>query len=140
MFSIQDQLSAATRNNVESQFALMTSLVGKTFESVDKLCKLNLAALKASMDESGATFQQLLAAREPREFVEMSVAQVQPNIEKAIAYSRHVAHIASDAQAEIIHAAEVRFDENKRNVAQLVDDLAKTRRPVHRRRSKWCAR
>ena len=125
MFSIQDSLSAATRNNLESQFAMMASLTGKTFESVEKLYRLNLAAAKASMEESSEAVRKLLATREPREFIELSIAQVQPNIEKAVAYSRHVVNITSDTQAEFIQAAESRFDENKRNVTQLVDDLAK---------------
>jgi phasin family protein len=125
MFPIQDSLSAATRNNLASQFAMLASLTGKTFESVEKLYRLNLAAAKASMDESSEAVRQLLATREPREFIELSMAQVQPSIEKAIAYSRHVVNITSDTQAEFIQAAESRFDENKRNVAKLVDDLAK---------------
>lgn len=125
MFPIQDALSTVTRTNLESQFAMMAALAGKTFESMEKLCKLNLAAAKASMEESNEAVRQLLATREPREFIEMSVAQVRPNIEKAIAYSRHVANITSDAQAEYIDAAELRFHENKRNVTKLVDDLSK---------------
>lgn len=129
MFPIQDALSAVTRTNLESQFAMLAALAGKTFESVEKLCQLNLAAAKASMEESNDAVRQLLTTREPREFLEMSFAQVRPNIEKAIAYSRHVANITSDAQAEYIHAAELRFHENKRNVKKLVDDLSKNAPP-----------
>ncbi len=126
MFSIQDQLSIATRNNIESQFAMMTLLSNKTFDGIERLCTLNITAARASIDEWCATMRQVLAAQGPSEILSLSMAQIQPNIEKVIAYACHVAHITSGTQAEFIKAAEVQFDEIKRNMTQLIDDLAKS--------------
>lgn len=125
MFSIQDQLSTATRNNINAQLAMMTSLSSKTFEGFEKLWTLNLAATKASIEESSVIMRQMLKAGDAREIVSLSLAQAQPNVEKALAYSRHVAHIASGTQTEIIKVTHEQFDETRRNMTQLVDDMAK---------------
>jgi phasin family protein len=125
MFSIQDQLSTATRNNINAQLAMVTSLSSKTFEGFEKLWTLNVAAAKASVEESSVIIRQMLKANDAREIVSLSLAQAQPNVEKAIAYSRHVAHIASGTHTEFIKAANEQFDEARRNVTQLVDDMAK---------------
>ena len=125
MFSLQDQFSAATKANFESQLALITMLTGKAFESVEKLVELNLTAVKSSMEESTANAKQLLTAKDPQEFIALTSAQAKPSAEKAIAYSRHVASIASTAQAEFTRAAEAQIAETSRKVTALVDDVSK---------------
>lgn len=125
MFSMQDQFSAATKANFEAQFALMTALTSKAFEGVEKLIDLNLTVAKTSLEETNATAKQLLAAKDPQEFFSLAAAQAQPNAEKAAAYARHIANIASSTQAEITKTAETQMAETSRKVAALVDDVAK---------------
>ena len=125
MFSLQDQFSAATKANFESQLALITMLTGKAFESVEKLVELNLTAVKSSMEESTANAKQLLTAKDAQEFMALTASQSKPSAEKALAYSRHVAGIASSVQAEFTRAAEVQIAETSRKVAALVDDVSK---------------
>ena len=125
MFSLQDQLSAATKANFEAQLALITSLTGKAFESVEKLVELNLTAVKSSMEESTVNAKQLLSAKDAQEFLALSASQAKPNAEKALAYGRHVAGIASSAQAEFTRAAEEQIAETSRKVTALVDDVSK---------------
>ena len=125
MFSLQDQFSAATKANFESQLALITLLTGKAFESVEKLVELNLTAVKSSMEESTTNAKLLLSAKDPQEFVTLSAAQAKPSAEKAMAYGRHVAGIASTAQAEFTRAAEAQIAETTRKVNALVEDVSK---------------
>lgn len=122
MFPIQDQISVATKANLESNFALYSALTSKTLESIEKLVNLNLAAVKASMEESSAAARQLLAAKDPNEFFTLVNAQAKPNLEKAIAYGSHLATIASAAQAEYSKAAEQQFAEATRKVNELVEE------------------
>jgi phasin family protein len=126
MFPVQEPLSTAMRDNCEAQFAMMFSFSGKTLEMLEKLTMLNLAAAKASVQESSAALLHLMESRSPREFLALSVEQTQPNAEKTIAYSRHVAHIASEAQAECIRAAELQLDETRRSMTQWMDECAKS--------------
>jgi phasin family protein len=125
MFSIPEQFSVVTKANLEAQLDMITSFSNKAFESIEKIIDLNLSAIKASLEESSATTKQLLSAKDPQEFFSVTTAQAQPNAQKALAYGRHLASIASSAQAEFSQAAEAQIAENSRKVIALVDDVAK---------------
>lgn len=125
MFSIPEQFSTATKANLESQLAIFSALTGKAFEGFEKIVELNLTAAKASLEESTASARQLLAAKDPQEFFSLTAAQAQPTSEKVIAYGRHLAAIASGAQAEFTKAAETQIAETNRKVIALVDEVSK---------------
>ena len=126
MSSFQEQFSAATRTTLESQIALLTALTGKAFESVEKVIELNMTVAKAALEESTSNARQLLAAKDPQEFIALSTSQVQPNAEKATAYGREVMTIVSGLQAEVTKAAESQIGEHSRKFATLVDEVSKT--------------
>ena len=125
MFAIPEQFSNATKANLESQFALFSSLTAKTFEGVEKLVELNINAAKASLEESSIATRQLLSAKDPQEFFSLSAAQAQPTAEKAMSYSRQVAAIAAGTQAEFTRAAEQQIADTSRKVITLVDEVTK---------------
>jgi phasin family protein len=99
MFTIPEQLSTASKSSLEANLAVLTSLSTKAFEGVEKIIGLNLITAKVSLDDSTAAAKQLLAAKDPQEFFSLAAAQAQPNMEKVIAYGRHLASIASDVNA-----------------------------------------
>lgn len=125
MFSFQEQFSEATKTNFEAQIAMMTALTNKTFESVEKIVDLHMSAVKASMEESTLAAKQMLTAKDPQEFFAMAASQAQPNSEKAMAYGRHLAGIASSAQAEFSKAAETQIADTKTKVLALVEEITK---------------
>lgn len=125
MFNVTEQFSAATKANFESQLAMLNALTTKAFESVEKVIELNVSAARASLEETSATARQLLAAKDAQEFFSLSAAQAQPSTEKAIAYGRHLAGIASSTQAEFAKAAETQIAEATRKVNALVDEVTK---------------
>jgi phasin family protein len=125
MFPIQDQISVVTKNSLEANFALYTSLTNKTLESVEKLMNLNLAAVRASMEESAAATRQILTAKDPQEFIALISAQTKPNFDKALAYGSHLATIASSTQAEFTKAAEAQIAQAGRKVSAMVEEAAK---------------
>lgn len=126
MFSFQEQFSAATKNNLETQLALLTALTGKAFESAEKIIELNMSVAKASLEETTANARQLLAAKDPQEFIALTTSQAQPNNEKAAAYGRQVMGIVSGLQAEMTKAAEAQIGEHSRKLATLVDEVSKS--------------
>jgi phasin family protein len=126
MSSFQEQFSAATKSNFETQLALLTALTGKAFESVEKVIELNMNVAKAALEESTSNARQLLAAKDPQEFIALSASQVQPNAEKAVSYGREVMTIVSGLQAEVSKAAESQIGEQSRKFASLVDEVSKT--------------
>lgn len=125
MFAIPEQFSNATKSTFEAQFALFSSLTAKTFDSVEKLVELNLSTAKNALSESSAAARQMLTVKDPQEFFSLATAQVQPSAEKAMAYSREVAAIASGTGAEFSKAAENQFVEANRKVIALVDEVSK---------------
>ncbi|KIF82084.1 TIGR01841 family phasin [Noviherbaspirillum autotrophicum] len=125
MFPIQNQISAATKNSLEAHLALYASLTNKTFESIEKLVTLNITAVKASMEESSVAARQMLAAKDPQEFLAVVTAQSKPALEKAVAYGNHVSGIASSAHAEFVKAAEVQMAAVASKVNELLDEVSK---------------
>lgn len=125
MFAIPEQFSNATKANLETQFAMLSSLTSKTFEGMEKLVDLNINAAKATLEESSAAARQLLQAKDPQEFFSLTAAQAQPTAEKALSYGRQLASIAVGAGAELSKAAESQIVEANRKVISLVDEVSK---------------
>ncbi len=125
MFSLPEEFSAATKSHFEAQLAMITALTNKAFESVEKIVDLNMNAVKASLDESTVAAKQLIAIKDPQELIALTTAQAQPTADKAMAYSRHLASIASSTQAEFTKAAETQIAETNRKVLALVEEVSK---------------
>lgn len=126
MSSFQEQFSAATKTTVESQLALLTALTSKAFDSIEKVIELNMNVAKAALEESTSNARQLLAAKDPQEFIALRTSQVQPNAEKLTSYGREVMAIVSALQAEVSQAAESQIGEHSRKFANLVDEVSKS--------------
>lgn len=125
MFLFSEQFSATSKANAETQLAVWTSLTTKAFESIEKIVELNLSAAKTSLEETNAAARQLLATKDPKEWLNLATAQSQPTAEKALAYSRHLASIATEAHAEFTKAAEAQVSSTNRKVIELVEEMTK---------------
>jgi phasin family protein len=125
MFPMTEELSTATKSHFHSQMAMITAFSNKAFESIEKIVELNMSAVKASLETSAATAKQLMAVKDAQEFFAIASAQTQPNAEKLMAYTRHLASITTNAQAEIKKVAETQFAETNRQVMSLVDEVTK---------------
>lgn len=68
MSTSPEQFIAATKANLEAQFASLTALNKKAFEGLEQLFALNVNAAKASIEEGTAAAKQLLSAKDPQEF------------------------------------------------------------------------
>jgi phasin family protein len=126
MFSIPEQFSAASKANVAAQLSLFSTLSSKAFESVEKIIELNINAAKTSLVESNAAAKQFLSAKDVQELMSLTAAYAQPSAEKALAYGRQLAGIASGVQAEINKATETQVNETSRKVLELVEELSKS--------------
>lgn len=120
-----DQLSEATKAQIESQIALFNTLTATAVSSVEKMIELNLNATKSVMDNTAATMRQVLAVKDPQEAMSVSASQVQPAAERALAYGRHVSTLVSTTQAEFARTVEAQTDQYRQQISRLVDDLSK---------------
>lgn len=124
MTYVTEQITAATRTGLESQVALMTAWSDKMFECMQKLIDLNLQAARTSIDESSEAVRQMMAAKDARDLISVTSQQAKPTLEKAMAYTRHVASIASTTQAEVAQVTKEQIEESNRKVIGLVEQAA----------------
>lgn len=121
MFATPAQFTEIQKGQLDAAFAF-----GQTFfEATERMIELNLAAAKATMEETAEATQALLAARDVQEFVALSSTVAQPSFEKAVSYSRAVYGIANGAGNEVSRIVEAQIAESNKKVSQLIDFAAK---------------
>jgi phasin family protein len=125
MLSYQEQMSNATRSQIEATMELFAGLASTTFEGVEKVVDLNMTALRTSLEDSSAAVQQLLGATDPQSFFAAGAAQAQPGAEKALSYVRGLAAISSGLSTEFARAAEARITDNQRQLISLFEQVSK---------------
>lgn len=120
-FPTQDKLSASAKASLEANLAIYATLTGKTLESVEKLVRLNMAAAKATLEESAAAANQVMGARTPQECLAHVQAQAKPNLDKAISYGSQFFGIVSGVQSELSAAVEAQIAAANRNTTELME-------------------
>jgi|GEM_PF-2344633 len=128
MIPIQQQMSAA-RIQCDAQLAWAQDWMQTALDSMERLARLNLAAARASMQESAAAAHQMLAAGSAQEAMSLMRAQTGPNIGKAIAYGNHLVNIAGDAHAAFTRSTEARIAEAGRRAGELLDQASSSAPP-----------
>lgn len=121
-------MNATPEQFVANQKAALETLFGlsnKAFDGVEKLIELNVAASRAALNEAAAHTQSVLAAKDVQELLTLQANYVQPLAEKAVAYSRHLYEIASNASTELNKTFEAQASEAQRNISTLVDNAVK---------------
>ncbi|MFM2112412.1 MAG: hypothetical protein RLZZ271_1072 [Pseudomonadota bacterium] len=118
MFTV-DQLIAEQKATVQAAFGL----AGKTFDGVEKLVELNLAAARASLKEGADQTKAALAAKDVQALLALQAAALQPMAEKSAAYGRQVGEIAQATAAEYTKAFEAQVAEAQSKFAALVENL-----------------
>jgi phasin family protein len=124
-----EQFTSVAKANLETQLAAAQFFAAKTFDGVSQLVDLNLQAVKASLEESTTTAQQLLSAKDPREALQMFTALGQPTAAKAVAYTRNLAGIAASTQQELAKATEEQTAARVKEVSALFDQMLKNAPP-----------
>ncbi len=117
-----EQLSAANRATVDS----LLSLANTALASAERIAVLNLNTVRATLEDASSGVQSVISAKDPQAALEAQKALAQPALEKAAAYSRSVAEIATQTQQEMAKMLEAQFGDFQKNVAGLLDKAAKS--------------
>jgi phasin family protein len=125
MYTTPEQFIAATKSNLEAQFAAITALNKKAFEGFEQIVSLNVSAAKANFEESTAAVQELATAKDAQEFIALTTAQAKPSAEKALAYGRHLASITQATQQEFTKAFESQVADTNAKVVTMIDEVTK---------------
>ena len=101
-FATPEQFAAANKATVDSLLALANT----AFASAERIAALNLHTARAVIEDSVANTKALLGAKDAQEAISLQASIAQPNVEKAVAYSRSVYEIAAQTQEELTKVVE----------------------------------
>ncbi len=121
MYVTPEQVQAANKANVDAILALATS----QYAAFEKFANLNATAFKTAFEDSIANARALAGAKDAQEFISLQTSFAQPAIEKAVAYSKSVYEVATQANAEFSKLSEKRVAEWNDNFVSLLDKAAK---------------
>ena len=121
MFATPAQFTEIQKGQMDAAIALSQTW----FDAAERLMELNLAAAKATLEESVERTQALLSVRDVQESLSLSGGMTQPTLEKAVSYSRKAYSIANGAGTEVSRIVDAQIAETNKKVAQLIDFAAK---------------
>jgi phasin family protein len=97
MFTTPDQMVAMHKAYLES----FQAVAAKSFEGLEKLAELNLAATKTTFEESAEQMKALMEIKDVKAFADLAAGSAQPAADKMSAYAKHVYEITTDTGTEI---------------------------------------
>lgn len=112
-----EQLAAAQKANAE----IMTSLLRATFNGMERLAALNMAASREFFNTAVANTQQLLAVKDPGELSRLNGSLTQPALEKWMDYSRNVYDLVASMQKEMTAILEGQYQSLSKAAAANLD-------------------
>jgi len=121
MYVTPEQIQSANKTNVEAFLAVANA----QFAAFEKLATIQATAVKSAFEDSMANTRALLATKDVQEFVTLQNSFAQPALEKAVAYSKSVYEVATNAKAELSKVAEHRVAEWNENFVTLLDKMSK---------------
>jgi hypothetical protein len=67
-----------------------------------------------------------MGAKDPQEALSIQASLTQPNIEKAVAYSKSIYEISTETQEQLVKMVEAQFGDFQKNVASMLEKAAKS--------------
>jgi phasin family protein len=104
MSTLPEQLSAASKSQLEAQLNFFKQFSAKAVAGAEQLIALNIATSKNAVDRSATVWRQMLAVQDPRDLLALT-GQSQQQFEGMLAYGRALAGIANAMQADVGQAA-----------------------------------
>lgn len=121
MYVTPEQVSASGKAGVEA----LLGLANAQLAAYERISALNLDATRTAFEDGVNYARALLGAKDVQELMNLSSSAAQPTMEKALAYTRKVYEVSSQVQAEFTKLVEAQAAEANRNMAAMLDKLAK---------------
>jgi len=121
-FTTPEQFASANKATVDS----LLSVANAALASAERIAALNLNTARSVLEDSVSNTKALLGAKDVQEALSIQASLAQPNVEKAVAYSRSVYEITAQAQEELSKNIESQFSGFQKQVADLLDKAAKS--------------
>ncbi len=117
-----EQFAAANKAAVDS----LLSVANTALASAERIANLNLEATRSLVEDTAANAKALMGAKDVKEALTIQASLAQPNIEKAVAYSKSVYEITTENQEALSKMVEAQFGDFQKTVADMLDKAAKS--------------
>jgi phasin family protein len=117
-----EQFAAANKAAVDS----LLSVANTALASAERIANLNLETARSVVEDSVSGTKALLGAKDAKEALSIQASLAQPNVEKAVAYSRSIYEISAQTQEEISKLVEAQFGDFQKTVNGLLEKAAKS--------------
>jgi phasin family protein len=121
-FTTPEQFAVSNKAAVDS----LLSLANTALASAERIAALNLNTARSILEDGVANTKALLGAKDVQEALSIQASLAQPNVEKAVAYSRSVYEISAQTQEELSKLVESQYSDFQKQVAGLLDKAAKS--------------
>ena len=121
MYQSPDRFMQLGKSSLEAALAVASI----TLQSTERLLDLNLKTAKEALDQGMRNAQALSAASNVQEVAALQSTVAQPGLDKAIAYSRGLYQVASQAQSELNKLVEARMAQVSQELVAALDNVAK---------------
>ena len=119
--SNSEQLSSATKAVYDAHLASATALTQALFDSSKTLLELNVSTFKQSLTAAAEASSQLMAAKDPQEWLTLTTNHTQQAMERARAYGKEAKELGEGARSKFSSVAENELATSKQKVGELVD-------------------
>jgi len=116
-----EQLAAANKAAIDS----LLSVANTALASAERIATLNLETARSVIEDSVSGAKALMGAKDPQEALSIQASLTQPNVEKAVAYSRSIYEISTQTQEQMAKMVEAQFGDFQKSVASLLEKAAK---------------
>ena len=120
-FNAPENFAAANKVAVDS----LLTVANTALASAERIAALNLNTARSIIEDSVANSKALMGAKDVQEVVALQSSLAQPNVEKAVAYSRSIYEISAQTQEELSKLVEAQFADFQKNVAGMLDKVSK---------------
>jgi phasin family protein len=117
-----EQFAAANKAAVDS----LLSVANTALASAERIATLNLETARSVLEDSVSNTKALLGAKDVKDALSIQASLTQPNVEKAVAYSRSVYEISAQTQEELAKMVEAQFGDFQKTVADMLEKAAKS--------------
>lgn len=107
-------------------FDTLLAIFDNALNSAEKLASLNISSARAALEDQISGAKSLLGAKDLQEALSLQGDLVQPQIEKAIAYSRSLYEISSDVQEQLGKHLELHLSEVNKSITAVLDLYSKS--------------
>lgn len=115
-----EQLAAAQQANAEVALALVRTALG----GMERLAALNLNAARDFLDTTVNNTQALIGAKDVQDFAKINTTLAQPNLEKAVEYSRNVYELVTQVQKDVTEVIESQYNAFNQKASSAIEKTA----------------